>query len=120
MICLPPIDPMMHYGDHAKTQGPGDRQLIHLFTFSCQPWEYIKLIILYTNVARDKPTVAREKNNSASFSVRGILYTRLIYLRLKTTDFWATYGICWTISSSKHLRHPKRRELRRERLKQDS
>ena len=29
MICLPPIDPMMHYGDRAKTQGPGDRQLIH-------------------------------------------------------------------------------------------
>ena len=24
-------------------------------------------------------------------AVRGILYTRFLYLRLKTTDFWATY-----------------------------
>ena len=36
-----------------------------------------------------------EKKQLREFStaVKGILCTRLIYLRLKTTDFWATYDI---------------------------
>ena len=39
-----------------------------------------------------------------------------------TNEGWSFLisGIWWTIRSSKHLRHPKRREKRRKRLPQDS
>ena len=33
----------------------------------------------------------RKNRRAAGETVKGILCTRLIYLRLKTTDFWATY-----------------------------
>ena len=64
----------------------------NLFTFSCQPWEYIKLIILHERRARQTDCRTRKKQFREFLSaLRGILYTRFIYLRLKTTDFWATY-----------------------------
>ena len=66
----------------------------NLFTFSCQPWEYIKSIILNERRTRQTDCHTRKKQfREFLTAVRGILYTRFIYLRLKTTDFWATYVI---------------------------
>ena len=68
----------------------------NLFTFSCQPWEYIKLIILHERRARQTDCRTRKKQSREFLTaVRGKLYTRFIYLRLKTTDFWATYASTW-------------------------
>ena len=66
----------------------------NLFTFSCQPWEYIKLIILHERRARQTDCRTTKKQfREFLTAVRGILYTRFIYLRLKTTDFWVTYDL---------------------------
>ena len=47
---------------------------------------------------RETDRLLREKKQLREFltDVKGILCTRFIYLRLKTTDFWATYGEMFT------------------------
>ena len=74
------------------------RLLAHIFflqfyIISCQPREYIKLIILHERRARLTDCRTRKKQlRDFPTAVKGILCTKLIYLRLKTTDFWATYA----------------------------
>ena len=62
----------------------------NLFTFSCQHREYIKSIILFKRGGRPTDDCTRKKQfREFQTAVKGILCTRLIYLRLKTIAFWA-------------------------------
>ena len=75
--------------------GSPNRPIRHIFEFSClRLLAHIFLLQFQPISEGRKIQKYDEKKRFREFltAVRGILYTRLIYLRLKTTDFWATYA----------------------------
>ena len=46
-----------------------------------------------TSRETDRPSHEKKQFREFPTAVKGTLCTRLIYLRLKNTDFWATHGL---------------------------
>ena len=73
--------------------GLPNRPIRDIFGFSCFPLILAHIFLLQFQPISEGRKIQRKKKQFREFltALKGTLCTRLIYLRLKSTDFWATY-----------------------------
>ena len=72
--------------------GSPNRPIRDIFEFSCLPLLVHILLLQFQPISEGSSKIQREKQfREFLTALKGTLCTRFIYLRLKSTDFWAAY-----------------------------